>query len=350
MMGRIKKYYLGIVGMLIVALFLPYTAYGSTFPGGSGAIVYVQTSADGRQAIWKVNPDGSGKTMLVDNAVSPTWSPNGQKIAYIAKKVLGDRLYTMNADGTNRTMLTYALLSSERSPAWSYDGSQVAIARDIKGLDGVVKMSGIVAVKSSGFVEKSVSGWSFDARFDSPSWSPNNHELVYEKDTGEQRQLHIKNLHSGTERLVTTLSDDVDSHAAWSPSGAKILYNDTASEMYTIWPDGTHRATIADGESFAGAWSPDGTKIAFLEDKAGSEISVSEADGTVVTLPVAKDSYRGIDVPLWSPDGSQLVFTLVYADANTHVSDLFVVSLENTLAKTVVATGNISQVDWQAIK
>jgi len=349
-MIRLKKYYqMGVMGILAGILLVPFTAQAATFQGNNGALAYVQTSDDGRTSIWRVNQDGSGKTMLVDNAMNPTWSPDGQKVAYIAKRILGDRLYTMNADGTNRMMRTYMLGASEYSPAWSYDGSQIAVAREVKGIDGATTASAVVAVNSTGIGERTISGWSLGARYDSPSWSPNNQEVVYEKDAGSERHLYVKNLSTSSERLLTTLSDDVSSQVAWSPNGNKILFNDTANEVYTIWADGTHRTVISDGESFAASWSPDGSKIAFLEDKSGDEISISQPDGTIEVLPIAKDSYRGIDEPVWSPDGTQLAFTLVYADANTRVADLFSVTLNDGTQKMNLATGSITRVSWQAL-
>lgn len=343
-----KKYYrTGIVTLAAVLLFSPVTAKASTFSGNNGALAYVQT-AGGPQTIWKANPDGSSKTVLVENAVDPVWSPNGKKLAYIMKHLLGDRLYIMNADGTGRAMLTYAFGTFEKSPAWSPDGSQLTFVREVRW-KGAIKASAIVTVGIASHSERNVTGWSTKARYAFPSWSPDAKELVYEKAMDDKRRLYIASLQTDKKRLLTTLSDDVDSHVSWSPSGQKILYNDSVNEIYTVWPDGTHRTVLSDGESFAASWSPDGTKIAFLEDKSKGEISISHPNGSITSLPVPKDSYRGIDEPVWSPDGSQLAFTLTYTDTSTHVADLYTIGF-NGAPKVNIATGTISAMNWQALE
>ena len=77
---------------------------------------------------------GSGETNLtnspdVDDG-EPSWSPDGQKIAFPTERVQGQNLtyeiYVMNADGGNQVNLTGAASAMDESPAWSPDGSRIA--------------------------------------------------------------------------------------------------------------------------------------------------------------------------------------------------------------------------------
>ena len=56
-----------------------------------------------------MNADGTGQTRLTNNAGddrSPTWSPDGQKIAFASDRDGNVEIYVMNADGTGQTNLT----------------------------------------------------------------------------------------------------------------------------------------------------------------------------------------------------------------------------------------------------
>ena len=53
--------------------------------------------------IWVMNADGTDPRQLTDTGFSPTWSPDGTRIAY---NRVGLHLWVVNADGTNPQQLT----------------------------------------------------------------------------------------------------------------------------------------------------------------------------------------------------------------------------------------------------
>src|SRR5678816_1579948 len=80
---------------------------------------------DHRSMIARVNPDGTGLTFLGQGG-QPTWSPDFKKIAFTAT-ASGGGIFTMNADGTGRTQVTFG--PSDTDPSWSKDGTKIAFAR-----------------------------------------------------------------------------------------------------------------------------------------------------------------------------------------------------------------------------
>lgn len=128
----------------------------------------------------------------------------------------------MNAHGGERKKLTHARGYSDHSLTWSTDGSTLAFVRQE---EKNAKRSAIFTVKTSGKSETAVTDW---AQYRAPSWSPDGNELVYEKYREDESMLLITNLGTNTERVLTTLSENVDSKAAWSPNGKKILYKDSS--------------------------------------------------------------------------------------------------------------------------
>jgi len=71
--------------------------------------------------ICTINADGSGKTRLTKTKAvntNPTWSPDGQKIAFISDRDGSSEVYVMNADGSEPTRLTNNT-EAESYPVWS---------------------------------------------------------------------------------------------------------------------------------------------------------------------------------------------------------------------------------------
>jgi TolB protein len=84
-----------------------------------------------------MNADGSGGqtrlTRMIDTgayASSPSWSPDGGKIAFESDRDGSDsEIYVMNADGSDVTQLTNNN-ASDGSPSWSPDGERIAFVSD----------------------------------------------------------------------------------------------------------------------------------------------------------------------------------------------------------------------------
>jgi dipeptidyl aminopeptidase/acylaminoacyl peptidase len=57
--------------------------------------------------------------------VSPSWSPDGRRIAFVSNRGGNFELFTINADGSELRQLTHTP-EDEGEPTWSPDGSQIA--------------------------------------------------------------------------------------------------------------------------------------------------------------------------------------------------------------------------------
>jgi dipeptidyl aminopeptidase/acylaminoacyl peptidase len=89
--------------MALLAAFVP--AAGADFGATNGTIAFVSLR-DGNSEIYAVNPDGTELNRLTNNPRSdrtPAWSPDGTKIAFASSRSGNFEIY---ADGTNVRQLT----------------------------------------------------------------------------------------------------------------------------------------------------------------------------------------------------------------------------------------------------
>lgn len=129
-----------------------------------------------------------------------------------------------------------------------------------------------------------------------------------------------------TERLTRT--PGLESDLSWSPDGSKFAFvraatERSAVEVYRANADGSGVQRLTRHRRFSGGptWSPDGTKIAYTTDKDSPEprsenarppliqLYVMDADGTNHRRLV-RSRMDNVD-PVWSPDGTKIVFSLL---------------------------------------
>lgn len=332
----------GISGVLAGASTLNTPTQATTFTGMNGAIAFTKTVRDTTH-IWRMNAKGRHEQLLTyREAHTPAWAPNGRKLVFVDGR---GQLQTINANGTDRSEITRGQGTKDSTPVWSPDGSHIAFVRKQTSN----QQSAIFTIQPNGQHERNITGWTSAGGYRTPSWAPEGTRLVYEHFVpGSSSKLFIKDIKdSGAkEKELAMTSEEIPSRPLWSPDGKRILFSDSASEMYTIWPDGSHRTVISDGDSRGGTWSPDGTKIAFIED---NNINVSGVDGTVKPVLPSEGAYRNIDNLLWSPDGAKLLFTGSTDHTRGSLSGLFSIKTQGRDAvPSRLADGDITEPDWQA--
>src|SRR3990170_6089195 len=75
--------------------------------------------------VWAIGADGKGARILLRGGYSPSWSPDGSRLAFVSRRSGDEEIYVARADGTGVTRLT-RLPGADLSPTWSRDGKQIA--------------------------------------------------------------------------------------------------------------------------------------------------------------------------------------------------------------------------------
>jgi Tol biopolymer transport system component len=226
----------------------------------NGQRIAFSSDHDGDWQIYVANVDGSGVTPLPGRPgweLDPSWSPDGQRIVYtyfyIMRGEWKPEVWLMNSDGSNRTFVGVGSMLA--SPKWSPDGSRILF---VYGVDGKLDNLDVytMGIDGSDWINLTQQpGWNVY-----PSWSPDGRHIAFSSDRDGDHEIYVMNRDG---------------------RGVRRLTDNPATEMYPTW-------------------SPDGRRIAFMSTREGNlEIYVMNADGTGVTRLThhgASDS-----APSWSP-------------------------------------------------
>lgn len=115
-----------------------YARDAAASPDGT-RIAYSARGSQGQLQLWVANRDGSNAKLIgTENGDDewPSWSPDGQRIAFHSDDVGAGDIYVVNADGTNLRRITsdpLPAVTNELHPSWSPDGSLIAFAGNEAG-------------------------------------------------------------------------------------------------------------------------------------------------------------------------------------------------------------------------
>jgi Tol biopolymer transport system component len=184
-----------VVGVLLV-LFASSPAHAVTFPGRNGDIIFTK---EAQSELWAMTSKGKKpRKVLSDNIQSPSFSPDGQKIAYIHNGTVEMLDYRTG----KRQKLTHSVQDTDSAPAWSYDGSQIAFIRERQS----DTRQAVIAFSLTSGNEKNITGWRPVVK--AFSWAPDNKRIVYEQRDETGNSLRIVQLQTNTSTYLTTVSDD----------------------------------------------------------------------------------------------------------------------------------------------
>ncbi|HZI19832.1 MAG TPA: hypothetical protein VEY09_14670 [Pyrinomonadaceae bacterium] len=211
-----------------------------------------------------MNEDGAGvvhlPTQNTDRA--PAFSPDGQTIAFTSERAIPNddnpyggsphRIWLMNADGTNQRKM-FSVLSGvfrEYVPSFSPDGQKIAFIGERTSQQGTTGLD--VYVANADGQTPAVRLTHFDSiQVDfgaAPAWSPDGQKIAF----SHARDIKVVNADgSGQIQNLTNSSSLADSaEPAFSPDGQKIVYSanvfgSTATDgLYTINADGTGKTFL----------------------------------------------------------------------------------------------------------
>jgi hypothetical protein len=277
------------------------TSLGGPGIAGSSQPRVVFQSRD-RSQIFMANADGTG-IRLIANGVrdgycrgtcpNPTWSPDGEKLAYTTAATVEQRNsqfgFSPPVAISHLWLLTSGGKPVELHPGDAYTEDYVAFAPDSAHLlfaDGdelyVAKSDGTSKVK----VGKRRTG-------SIPAWSPDGRRIAYLNEF--QNLVVVNNDGTQTQRLVPGVGGF---EVEWSPDGTRILFYRGSIDLPSGVVTEEFPGKAKTGDDTAPV-SPDGKLVVYYQQ---GHVYVANSDGT------ARVDLGEGERPQWSPDGKTITY------------------------------------------
>ena len=158
-------------------------------PGAfTSEILYIVSESAGPEnslfRLEKADYDGARPQTLLESGepiMSPSWSPNGQDVAYVSFETDLQRIYIQNiATGQRRQITNYPNINS--SPVWSPDGTKLAMVLSKDGSPDIyvqdLNNNQLIRITDHPAIDTE------------PSWTPDGRHIVFMSDrTGQPRSI-----------------------------------------------------------------------------------------------------------------------------------------------------------------
>lgn len=200
----------GGAGRMLQGLDASKAVYRGVYdPGGQRLAVVV--SVDGAPEIYVVDADGRNPRRLTRHKaidVSPTWSPDVRRIAFVSDRSGQPNLYVMDAaDGGNLRRVTFGG-GYHTAPAWSPDGRWIAYEQRVGGQfdlwladpDGEGQAPLVTHPRSD----------------ENPTWAPDSRKLAFHSLRTGRPEVFVVDVDGGDPRQITRGGGD-NTAPHWGP-------------------------------------------------------------------------------------------------------------------------------------
>lgn len=192
-----------------------------------GTRIAFQSGRDGNHEIYVMQSDGSAQTRITNEPADdgwPSWSPDGKQIVFCSRRDGNWEIYIMDADGKNiRRKTNHA--SNDAYPRWSPDGRKIAFSSDREGNWEIYTMD------ADGGEEKGLVRLTDSPRYQDirPTWSADSTRIIFASSLNDlvlsdSRLLEIRAENGTIVRNLQQRRDGMYQEPSWSPDGIYLAY------------------------------------------------------------------------------------------------------------------------------
>ncbi len=207
------------------------------------AAIYIQDIISGSRQLVSELPGING---------APAWSPDGGKLALVLSKGESPNIYVLNLSSHQLSQITSDYYINTE-PAWSPDGKYLIFTSTRSGGPQIYQYN---------FATHAISRLTYDGKYNARGWiTADGNRLVTIHKDGDAYNIAIFDLNNGSMKLLTPPGTHDSSSPSVAPNGSMVLY-DTVYQgrnmLAMVSTDGRVqiRLPARDGEAQDPAWSP----------------------------------------------------------------------------------------------
>ncbi|HCN16846.1 MULTISPECIES: PD40 domain-containing protein [Psychrobacter] len=262
----------------------------------SGRIAYIEEVGTGKGKVSRLkvmDADGENAktiTEVTGSIFSPTWSPDGNRIAYSVQRDQSyPVIYVQNVSGGGARALT-PFAGSNLSPAFSPDGSTILFSSSFEGSADIYEMS------VSGGQPRRITNWpSSEVQ---PSYAPDGKSFVFVSDRAGFNKPQIYRYEFGSGRTSKVSSSGYATSPQFSSDGSQIAFLNGRSAAI-MNSNGAITANLGNtGIDEAPSFSPNGKRVVYASTQGGKGVlTIKSLNGGE---SFGKSGQGVIRSPVWS--------------------------------------------------